>query len=255
MEMDIAARKAKTLKTLLSLARPILLDECPLPTGLRVALLGPHPDDFDAIAVTLRHFRDAGNGISVAVLSGGASGVEDGYCEPPSDDRKVELRRLEQRASCRMFGLPDDALEFLPLSEDVDGEPDNTPANAEILVNHLARIHPDIVFLPHGNDQKPGHRNVYALVQQAAARHPSPLVAFLNRDPKTVSCRLDAFTRYGEEDARWKAQLLRCHDSQQQRNLNTRGHGFDERILEHDRKNAAECGGATYAEAFEIQTL
>ena len=245
----------KILKNLLSLARPILLDECPLPTGIRLAVLGPHPDDFDAIAVTLRHFRDAGNEISVAVLSGGASGVEDGYGETPTDGCKAEVRRAEQRASCRMFGLADDALDFLPLSEDAEGEPDNPPANAEILVNHLARIRPDIVFLPHGNDQKPGHRNIYALLQQVAARHPSPLVAFLNRDPKTISCRLDAVTLYGEDDARWKARLLRCHDSQQQRNLNTRGYGFDERILEHDRRNAAECGGATYAEAFEIQTV
>ena len=104
------------LNSLLSLPRPLLLDDCPLPGGLRIAVLGPHPDDFDAIAVTLRLFRDAGNRISVAVLSGGASGVEDGYCELPTDERKVELRRLEQRASCGMFGLPDDALEFLPLS-------------------------------------------------------------------------------------------------------------------------------------------
>jgi len=38
-------------------------------------------------------------------------------------------------------------------------------------------------------------------------------------------------------------------------NLNTRGNGFDERILEHDRRNAAECGGAPYAEAFEIEIM
>jgi hypothetical protein len=79
------------------------------------------------------------------------------------------------------------------------------------------------------------------------------MAAFLNRDPKTLSCRVDACTRYGEEDARWKARPLRCHDSQQQRNLNTRGRRFDERILEHDRRNAAECGGAPNAEVFEIE--
>jgi len=230
-----------------------MLDADPLPAGLHVAVLGPHPDDFDAIAVTLRRFRETGNTISVAVLSDGASGVEDCYCVPPSDERKTEIRQMEQRASCRIFGLPDSALEFLPLSIDAAGEPANTPANAEIIGDHLVRIGPDIVFLPHGNDQKPGHRNVYALFQQAAARYSAPMVAFLNRDPKTLSCRVDACTRYGEEDARWKARLLRCHDSQQQRNLNTRGHGFDERILEHDRRNAAEYGGAPYAEAFQIE--
>jgi hypothetical protein len=73
------------------------------------------------------------------------------------------------------------------------------------------------------------------------------MVAFLNCDPKTPSCRVDACTRYGEEDAPGKARLLRCHGSQHQRNLNTRGHGFDERVLEHDRWYTAECGGAPYA--------
>ena len=75
---------------------------------------------------------------------------------------------MEQRASCRILGLPDSTLEFLRLSNDAEGEPANNPANAEIIRDHLARIGPDIVFLPRGNEQKPGHRNVYALLQQAA---------------------------------------------------------------------------------------
>lgn len=242
------------LQTLLSLPRPLFLDECTLPTSLRISVLGPHPDDFDVIAVTLRLFHAADNRISAAVLSGGASGVEDGYCPSPTEKRKAEIRWLEQRESCRLFGLADDALEFLPLMEDAEGEPDNTAANTEVLLEYLIRIAPDMVFLPHGNDEKPGHRNVYALLRSVVERlRPQPVV-FLNRDPKTISFRMDACTRFGDEDAQWKSQLLRCHDSQQQRNLNTRGHGFDLRVLEHDRRNAALCGSANYAEVFEIES-
>jgi len=63
----------------------------------------------------------------------------------------------------------------------------------------------------------------------------------------------DIFTRFGEEDARWKAGLLRCHQSQHQRNLNTRGFGLDERILRVNRDAAALLPGRQpYAEAFEI---
>jgi hypothetical protein len=65
--------------------------------------------------------------------------------------------------------------------------------------------------------------------------------------------RHDLDTFFGDADARWKAEMLRCHRSQQQRNLNSRGHGFDERILRVNRQAAAGVPGhGTYAEVFEI---
>ena len=42
---------------------------------LRLLVLAPHPDDFDAIAITLRYFQARGNEIHLAVLSGGSQGV------------------------------------------------------------------------------------------------------------------------------------------------------------------------------------
>lgn len=229
--------------------RPERLDQRSWPAGLRVAVLGPHPDDFDVVAVTLRHLRAVGASIEVAVLSTGVSGVEDAYC---ATERKAGVRREEQRRSCRLFGLPDDALQFLPLAEDGDGEPADTEANRVLVASWLAPRRPDLVFLPHGQDQKGGHRNVYALFRSVVANEHLSLAALLNRDPKTVRIRLDAFLPYGEETATWKAALLRCHDSQQQRNLRTRGKGFDERILAHERTSAAELKCAEpYAEAFE----
>jgi hypothetical protein len=65
--------------------------------------------------------------------------------------------------------------------------------------------------------------------------------------------RLDAVMPFGQSDADWKARILRCHDSQHQRNLRTRGAGFDERILAVNRQIAKEAGLETeFAEGFEL---
>jgi LmbE family N-acetylglucosaminyl deacetylase len=245
--------KEALARALAEARRPIRLDLLPLPPGLSIAVLSPHPDDFDCIAVTLRRLRDGGHRLSVAVLSGGASGVEDRYASPPTPACKAALRRAEQEASCRLFGLPEDALSFLPLAEDAEGEPADTPGNRDLVAGWLGSGH-DLAFLPHGHDAKGGHRNVYALFRGVAAARRLSTAAILNRDPKTLALRIDAYTPYGAEDAAWKARLLRLHDSQQQRNLNTRGRGFDERILDMDRRSAAGLGAAeAYAEAFEVE--
>ena len=81
-----------------------------------------------------------------------------------------------------------------------------------------------------------------------------PIIALYIRDPKTIRLRMDVYTPFGEAEAQWKAGLLRCHESQHRRNLRTRGHGFDDRILNTNRQIALELGvPAPYAEAFEIE--
>jgi hypothetical protein len=58
----------------------------------------------------------------------------------------------------------------------------------------------------------------------------------------------------GEEEAAWKARLLRFHRSQHERNLKTRNQGFDERVLRLNREIATQIDGSLpYAEAFELQ--
>ena len=234
--------------------RPQRLDQLAWPAGLTVAVLGPHPDDFDCIAVTLRHLHQRGARLAVAVLSTGISGVEDADADPPTPAHKAALRRAEQQASCRQFGLPADALAFLPLAEDGEGEPADTPGNAALVGAYLAARPPDLVFLPHGHDQKGGHRNVYALFRAAVVAHGLSVTALLNRDPKTVDLRLDAGLPYDTAAAEWKAGLLRTHATQQRRNLRHRGRGFDARILDMDQRSAADLGLAgAGAEVFELE--
>ncbi len=222
--------------------------------ALRLVVLAPHPDDFDAIGITLRHFRDRGCRIDLAVVSSGASGVEDVFSGRPDSMVKATIREEEQRASCRFFGLPDASLTFLRLAEDEEGHPMETVENAGRIRRYLAEKRPQIVFLPHGNDSNAGHRRTYAMFREYAQSCADPLVAFLNRDPKTIRMRPDLYTVFDQQAADWKGTLLRFHQSQHQRNLRTRHHGFDERILQVNRADGAGLSPpAEYAEVFEVE--
>ena len=70
------------------------------------------------------------------------------------------------------------------------------------------------------------------------------------RDPKNLGMRVELIAPYDPAMAEWKAALLRCHRSQHERNLRTRGIGFDERIIAPDRE-AGERYGFYAAESFE----
>jgi LmbE family N-acetylglucosaminyl deacetylase len=233
----------------------VSLQSLTFPRSLRLLVLAPHPDDFDAIGVTMRVFRENGNPLHVTVATSGASGVEDSFCSPPTVQVKAELREQEQRASCQFFGLSEDRLVFLRLQEDEAGHPLQNAANIDLVREQLLSMRPAIVFLPHGHDTNLGHKRVYAMFRQVAqAAGYYSIVAFLNRDPKTVHMRCDVYLGFGEEAATWKGELLRFHRSQHQRNLNRRGHGIDERILRVNRQSAEECSvDAQYAEIFELE--
>jgi LmbE family N-acetylglucosaminyl deacetylase len=234
--------------------RPIRLDRLAWPARWRICVLAPHPDDFDAAGAVLRHLHGAGLDIGLLVLSSSANGVEDGFCDPPTLEVKAALREKEQLESCHFFGLPGDRVEFLRLPVDspggflVDGDEGRL-----ILEGRLLRLRPDVVLLPHGNDTNADHRLTHAWWSRLAPEGRLDASALLIRDPKTVASRDDAYFPFGECDAAWKAELLRFHRSQHQRNLNTRGHGFDERILRVNRASACRLGLAEpYAESFEI---
>lgn len=108
--------------------------------------------------------------------------------------------------------------------------------------------------MPHGNDTNLGHQRTYALLRKVLQEEKLSAMAFLNRDPKTIALRQDLYTTFDEEESVWKGELLRFHQSQHQRNLNSRGHGFDERILQVNRQIAAELNiRAPFAEAFELE--
>jgi LmbE family N-acetylglucosaminyl deacetylase len=220
------------------------------PRRLDIAVIAPHPDDFDAIGASLRHLHAQGHAIELAVMTAGASGVEDGYAGAATAAQKAALREQEQRASCAFFGLPSDRLHFLRLWE-TEGEDEFAG-----LRGWLAGCRPDLLFLPHGNDSNRTHRRTFEAVHEVAAEQGLQAWACLNRDAKTLQMRVDLFCEFDNEEAAWKAQLLRCHRSQQDRNLRTRGMGFDDRVLQVNRQAAQDLGCALpYAEVFELMRL
>jgi LmbE family N-acetylglucosaminyl deacetylase len=232
---------------------PLSLANLNFPHEHRVLVLGPHPDDFDVIGVTLRHVWERGNPLYVAVTTSGARGVEDSFCSPPTLDTKARVREKEQKANCQYFELPENNLEFLRLEEDDAGHPLANAANISRMQEYFQRMSPAVVFLPYGKDTNPGHQRIYAMFRKIAQEAGYPLVAFLNRDPKTIQMRCDVYQGYDGETAVWKGKLLRFHKSQQQRNFNQRGYGFDDRILTMDRENAKLCSlDLPYAELFEL---
>lgn len=235
---------------------PVALDIRALPSDLRVLVLAPHPDDFDAIAITLRRLYAWGAQLHLAVCTTGASGVEEGYAGARTDEAKGALREVEQTASCEFFGLPPECLEFLRLPNDPGGNPPVDASNCAAVCRLLEQRQPHCVFLPHGNDSNVTHQRTYALLEAATQQLAYPLWAWLNQDAKTLAMHKDLYTPFDESAAQWKAELLRFHASQHQRNLNTRGHGFDERVLRINRQCATDVGAAQpYAEVFELKRL
>ncbi len=243
------------MKTFFSGKRPLRLDRLELPAELRMLVLAPHPDDFDAMGVALRYFWKKGHAIHLLVLGSSANGVEDSFCDPPTNEAKAALREEEQRASCRFFGLAEDRLEFLRLPVDSPGGfLRDSPESFRLMKTHAARFLPDIFLFPHGNDTNSDHRLAYQWWKRLARETSKPTAALLVCDPKTIAMRDDVYMPFDEDVAAWKAELLRFHRSQHQRNLNIRGYGFDERILRVNRINAARLGiSEPYAESFELE--
>ena len=81
-------------------------------------------------------------------------------------------------------------------------------------------------------------------------------------DPKTIRIQHHLVVPFDAGAARWKAGLLREHKSQHERNLESRGIGFDERILRTNREIQRQLqekviepwrDECIYAEAFQIE--
>lgn len=243
----------KNLRLITGAQTPQAITSDLIPPSLRLLVLAPHPDDFDAIGVTLKRLHSLGNHIDVVVTQTG-SGVEDGYQGGLSLQEKAACREKEQRASLRFFGLADAHLTFLDLARDESDQLTDSAANLEAIFTCIAHRKPDIVFLPHGNDTNHAHRTMFKLADQAARCYDNPLTLCLNQDSKTIAMRTDLYQEFDGNMGAWKAELLRFHDSQQQRNLNTRKKGFDERVLEVNKEIARALGiRAPYAEAFEVR--
>ena len=223
------------------------------PACLKVLVLAPHPDDFDAIGVTMKYLQESGHDIHVAVSVTG-SGIDEEFGAGMSLKDRQDCRMREQQSSLRFFGLPRNRLHFLRLNNEADDQLAEDEENRQALAAVVNEIRPDLLFAPHGNDTNRAHRAMYALACRIAQDADWPVALLLNRDAKTVEMRTDFYLDFDEDMAQWKGRLLRFHDSQQQRNLKVRGYGFDERVLRLNRAIAQELQtGLPYAAAYEVR--
>lgn len=247
------------------------------PGGGNVLALAPHPDDPDAVAVTLKMFHYAGCRIRYAVAGRAHGGVTDKYAEDKARQRgdsptdlqeyKAALRRREQTESAELAGIVDGEVVFSQAAaEDESGDMLHCLANARILRRLLREQDPDIVLMPFGADTNDGHVALFQLFSELAAplaaERERPLLALYSRDPKTTAIEQQLVVPFDEDAASWKASLLRCHRSQQQRGLELRGYGLDERILKLNSAIQAELRSTLiepwkdeflYAESFQVE--
>ncbi|MEK6534203.1 MAG: PIG-L family deacetylase [Thermodesulfobacteriota bacterium] len=240
-----------------------------LPISGRVLVLAPHPDDPESVAITCRLLAQSGCEIWYAVVSLSPAGVEDEYARKwdfggslSLKEIKGRIRRREQIRSAEMFGLSSNRIAFLGIAEERNLD---SHENIDRIKDHLDSIAPDLVILPAGKDSNRTHAWVNRTFRMCATaltiKKRKSIVGLYNEDPKTLEIRKDLFVLFNEEDARWKGNLLKNHDSQQQRNLRSRKIGFDERILRMNHESWRQlCETAflagqpdRYAEAFEIE--
>lgn len=236
--------------------QPQAIDQLNWPRQGKLLVAAPHPDDFDAIAVTLRFFQQQGYMIQLLVISGGSKGVEDQFLHSSDWQLKAQAREKEQRQSTAMFGLSDQQVSFLRLAEAADGELDDSAENLDLLRTAVLAQQADILFLPYGEDTNTAHQRNFQMIKQISADLSHPTLALYNKDAKTTRFSPQLCTGFSAAEAEWKAQLLRCHESQQARNLNIRGYGFDQRVLGFNRQCAEELGlQQEYAEVFQWEIL
>lgn len=241
------------LDFLLAGTRPVNLRHVNWPKKMKCLVTAPHPDDFDAIGVTLKWLMDRGHEIHAVVAETG-SGIDQVYGAGLSSEARRQLRVAEQTDSFRFFTLPEKNYRFLRLDNAEDDQVAENEANVRFLEELVGELKPDVLFMPHGNDTNRAHRAMYCMMKTVACRAGWAVALMLNSDAKTRAMRKDGYMAFGEKDAAWKGQLLRCHVSQHQRNLRERGHGFDERVLALNHKTAVELGlGEPWAESFEIE--
>lgn len=233
---------------------PISLEDCSFSSSLRLLVLAPHPDDFDAIAAMLKYFQANGNQILLLVLTGGSSGVSDSFLTRPTKHSKENIRETEQEKALAFFGFPLSQVRFLRLTEDKQGDMILDDGCRKTVGKIFRKFDPDIITLPYGEDTNPSHQRTFTLTRDLAMAASKPLLAFYNQDPKTIQIRLDAYIAFDHLTSLWKREMLRFHQSQQTRNLETRGHGFDDRILKLNKAIAKGVkANHEYAEGFQVE--
>jgi len=235
--------------------RKKVLNDQPIPSGMNVLVLAPHPDDYDAIAITMKLLQQCDNRIFVRVLGTGWNRVEDEICDPATPEAKAALQRQEFHESCRRFELNEDDVAFLDMKEDSSGYIRKHPFNIELLKKAITEIKPQLIFMPHWNDTSNDRRLAATLAWDALDELglSTPLLHFYT--PKTRTMYRHFYTVFSRSEADWKAGQLQCHRSIQQHYMAHYGIGFVDKIIQLNYDAGRDIGKDKYAEVFEMKIL
>ncbi len=147
-------------------------DVTAMSTSRSCLVLAPHPDDETlGCGATMMRKVDAGQAVAVVVIT-------DGSTWPPGHDPadNIATRDAELRASCRILGLPDDAVTHLAFPEtrlDTAGD-----ALVDAVAEAIAAHTPDDVFVTSEADPHSDHAALGAATRRAVAGTGARLLAY-----------------------------------------------------------------------------
>ena len=132
----------------------------------RVLVISPHPDD-ETIGCggTLRRHVLEGNPVHVLFLTSGEQG---GHGRAPKET--AALREKEARAAAKILGLT--RIQFW---REPDGAFAANAKNVKRLVAKFRAYRPDLVLIPHDQEQHADHRSAVDMLKQALAVLPDAL--------------------------------------------------------------------------------
>jgi LmbE family N-acetylglucosaminyl deacetylase len=156
------------------------------PTGKRVLVLAPHPDD-ETIGCggTLALHAAAGDPVRVIILTNGAKGDMSGRF---SREDYIALRRRETMAACACLGITD--VMFL---DHEDRELANVPTLASDVAALIDAFTPDVIYAPSPLEFHPDHRAAADAAERAVrlCKTPAELLYYEVGQPVQIDVLVD----------------------------------------------------------------
>jgi LmbE family N-acetylglucosaminyl deacetylase len=155
--------------------------------GLRLLVIGAHPDDPDKVGGTMARYRELGDTVKFVSLTNGDAGHQDLGGGP-----LARIRAAEAKCAGEVIGS-----EYITL-DNHDGELMPTLEVRRQVIRLIREFKPDMVFAPRVDDYHPDHRATGQLVRDAAYMVTVPnvvaLTPHLKKNPIFVNVE-DRFSR------------------------------------------------------------
>ena len=203
----------------------------------KILVIAPHPDD-ESIgcggAICLHCRR--GDSVSVVFLTSGEQGAPGG----PEEGVK-SVREAEARAAGTVLGV--ERLDFLRLPDRGLGE--NLERGAERLAEVLAGQRPDLIYLPHPEEDHPDHAATLPMARMALAHmgDDRPLPELRGYEVWSPMTHWEWVEGIGGVMGQ-KLRAVRCYRSQ------LRLFRYDHAVRGLNRYRGIMAAGSAYAEAF-----